>query len=55
MLGDFLVVIDGTPECESAVRYGARRAELAAKKLIVIVAIDNQKETHWLGELKERL
>ena len=49
MLGDFLVVIDGTPECESAVRYGARRAELAAKKLIVIVAIDNQKETHWLG------
>mgnify|MGYP006064853075 CR=1 FL=1 len=49
MLGDFLVVIDGTPECESAVRYGARRAELASKKLTVIVAIDNQKETHWLG------
>ena len=49
MTGNFLVVIDGTPECESAVRYAARRSELAEKELFVIVAIDNQKETHWLG------
>ena len=49
MSGNFLVVIDGTPECESAVRYAARRSELAEKELVVIVAIDNQKETHWLG------
>ena len=47
--GNFLVVIDGTPECESAVRYAARRSELAEKELVVIVAIENQKETHWLG------
>ena len=49
MSGNFLVVIDGTPECESAVRYAARRSELAEKELVVIVAIDNQKEGHWLG------
>ena len=30
--GNFLVVIDGTPECESAVRYAARRSELAEKE-----------------------
>ena len=49
MPGNFLVVIDGTHECESAIRYAARRSELAEKELFVIVAIDNQKETHWLG------
>ena len=49
MSGNFLVVIDGTAECESAVRYAARRSELAKKELVVIVAIDNQKEAHWLG------
>ena len=53
MPGNFLAVIDGTQECWAAVRYAARRSEIASTKLIILVAIDNQEQTHWLGVEKK--
>ena len=53
MPGNFLAVIDGTQECRAAVRYAARRSEIASTKLIILVAIDNQEQTHWLGVEKK--
>ncbi len=53
MSGNFLAVIDGTFESKAAVRYAARRAEIANTELVILVAIDNQEQTHWLGVEKK--
>ncbi|MGE0845288.1 MAG: universal stress protein [Flavobacteriaceae bacterium] len=45
----FLVVIDGTPECERAVLYASKRARNTGGKLVMLYVIQPGDFQHWLG------
>lgn len=45
----FLVVLDGTPECERAVVYAARRAERTGGMLSMLYIVPPSEFQHWLG------
>lgn len=44
-----LVVVDETPECESALAYAASRAERTDGKLALVFVIEPGDFQHWLG------
>lgn len=44
-----LVVIDGTPECERALFYAAKRAERTGDGLVLVHVIVPDRFGHWLG------
>ena len=46
----FLVVVDETPECESALAFAASRAERTKAQLALLYVIEPEDEAmHWLG------
>lgn len=46
----FLVVVDETPECESALAFAASRAERTKGQLALLYVIEPEDEAmHWLG------
>jgi nucleotide-binding universal stress UspA family protein len=45
----FLVVIDGTPECDRALVHAAKRAERTNGGLVLLCIIAPQEFQHWLG------
>lgn len=46
----FLVVVDETPECESALTFAASRAERTRGQLALLYVIEPEDEAmHWLG------
>lgn len=45
----FLVVVDETPECESALAFAARRAERTKGALALLYVIEPGDFQHWLG------
>ena len=46
----FLVVVDETPECESALAFAASRAERTKGQLALLYVIEPEGEAmHWLG------
>lgn len=46
----FLVVVDETPECESALAFAASRAERTKAQLALLYVIEPEEEAmHWLG------
>lgn len=45
----FLVVIDGTPECERAVHYAGRRAKNSNGALVLLYVIPESDFQQWLG------
>ncbi|MAW87004.1 MAG: universal stress protein UspA [Phyllobacteriaceae bacterium] len=45
----FLAVIDGTPECERAVAYAARRALNTNGALVLVFVTEPGDFQHWLG------
>ncbi len=45
----FLAVIDGTPECERAVAYAARRAHNTNGALVLVFVMEPGDFQHWLG------
>ncbi len=45
----FMAVIDGTPECERAVRYAGRRAKNSNGGLILLFVIADGDFQQWLG------
>jgi len=46
----FLVVVDETPECESALAFAASRAERTKGQLALLYVIETEGEAmHWLG------
>ncbi len=45
----FMAVIDGTPECEKAVHYSARRAKNSNGGLVLLFVIPEGDFQQWLG------
>lgn len=45
----FLVIIDESPECETALYYAARRAWRTGGGLALLFVIEPPTMTHWLG------
>lgn len=45
----FLVVIDETPECETALSYAAIRAEHTGGGLVLLYVVEPGGFQHWLG------
>jgi len=46
----FLVVVDETPECESALAFAASRAQRTKGQLALLYVIEPEGEAmHWLG------
>ncbi|PZO80968.1 MAG: universal stress protein UspA [Mesorhizobium amorphae] len=45
----FLAVVDGTPECERAVAYAARRAQSTGGVLVLLYVIEPGDFAGWLG------
>lgn len=46
----FLVVVDETPECESALAFAASRAQRTKGQLALLYVIESEGEAmHWLG------
>jgi nucleotide-binding universal stress UspA family protein len=45
----FLVVVDETPECESALAFAASRAQRTAGQLALLYVIEPGVEFQWLG------
>jgi nucleotide-binding universal stress UspA family protein len=45
----FLVVVDETPECESALAFAVSRAQRTAGQLALLYVIEPGVELHWLG------
>lgn len=45
----FLVIVDDTPECETALFYAARRAQRTGGGLALLFVIEPPEMTHWLG------
>lgn len=45
----FLVIIDGTPEANRAVRYAAMRARNSGGGLVFLYVIGDSEFQHWLG------
>lgn len=45
----FLAIVDGTPECERAVAYAARRAKATNGAAVLLYVIEPGDFQHWLG------
>ena len=45
----FLIVVDGTPESYSALRFAARRAHGTGGKVALLLVIEPETHDHWLG------
>ena len=45
----FLAVVDGTPECERAIAYAARRAKATGGAVVMLFVIETGDFQHWLG------
>ncbi|MDB4831549.1 universal stress protein [Hyphomicrobiales bacterium] len=45
----FLVVVDNTTECHSAINYASQRAVRTGRKLTLLRVIDPSDFHHWLG------
>lgn len=45
----FLAIIDGTPECERAAAYAARRAKSTNGAVVLLYVIEPGDFQHWLG------
>lgn len=45
----FLVVVDETPECGRAIRFGARRCARTGASLIMLGVVDPPDNFEWLG------
>ncbi|WP_173934679.1 universal stress protein [Chelativorans sp. Marseille-P2723] len=45
----FLAIVDGTPECDRAVAYAARRAHATNGSLVLLFVIEPGDFQHWLG------
>ena len=45
----FLVVIDDTPECSRAIRFGARRCARTGANLVMLAIVDPPDNFEWLG------
>lgn len=45
----FLVVVDETPECESALAFAARRADHTGGGLALLYVVEPGNFQHWLG------
>jgi len=45
----FLVVVDGTPESHAAVYFAARRAHGTGGKVTLLLLLDKENFSHWLG------
>ena len=48
-LRKFVVVVDETPEVESALAYAAHRVKRTGGKLVLLYVIEPQDFQHWLG------
>lgn len=45
----YLVIIDGTEECETALLYAAKRAERTNAAVVALVVAPETEFQHWLG------
>jgi nucleotide-binding universal stress UspA family protein len=45
----FLVIVDESPEGETALYYAARRAQRTSGRLALLFVIQHPEMTHWLG------
>lgn len=45
----FLAIADGTPECERAIAYAARRAQSTGGVVVLLNVIEPDDFQHWLG------
>ena len=45
----FLVIIDGTPECDRAICYAAKRAERTGGLVCLFYVVEPGDFQHWLG------
>lgn len=52
-LRKFLIVVDDSPEVESAIYYAASRAQRASGIIVMLYVIEPQEYTHWMG-VRER-
>ncbi len=50
----FLVVVDETPECESALAFAASRAQRTAGQLALLYVIEPGVDFQWLGRRGRR-
>ena len=48
-LRKYLIVVDDSPEVESAIYYAASRVQRASGKLVMLYMIEPQQFTHWAG------
>lgn len=53
MLRKFLVVVDDTPEFDSALRFAARRARSTGGRVVLLRAIPPSAFEHWSGARDE--
>lgn len=49
----FLVVVDDTPEFESALRYAARRARSTGGRVALLRVLPTSTDEHWTGVREE--
>ena len=52
-LRKFLIVVDDSPEVESAIYYAASRVQRASGIIVMLYVIEPQEYTHWMG-VRER-
>lgn len=45
----FLVVVDDTPECKSAIRFASRRAWHVGGGVVLLYVIEPPEFQHWMG------
>ncbi|MEQ9146261.1 MAG: universal stress protein [Parvibaculaceae bacterium] len=45
----FLVVVDGTPECEIAIQFASRRAKHTKGGVVLLAVLEPGGFEHWLG------
>ncbi|MEM1383862.1 MAG: universal stress protein [Pseudomonadota bacterium] len=45
----FMVVVDGTPECQNAMRFAAHRAAKTGGGVIMLYVIEPEDFQHWMG------
>ena len=48
-LRKFLIVVDDSPEVESALYYAASRVQRASGIIVMLYVIEPQEYTHWMG------
>ncbi|MEX2520078.1 MAG: universal stress protein [Paracoccaceae bacterium] len=45
----FMIVVDDTPECKSALRFAARRAAKTGGGIVMLYVIRPEEFQHWIG------